>query len=331
MTRRISLFIGILFIFGMICALSTFAASGPLAPTKSGFPSKPLTIMVASSPGGGWDLTARSIQQAFTAEKILPVAVEVVNKPGAGGMIGLADFVTRKDPNTMLITGAAMVSSIMINKSPYNFKNTSPLAQLTSEHEVIAVSANSKYKDIKELLADFKKNPKSITWGGGAPGSLDHSMLAQIALALGVDIKDVNYVAFSGSDALPVVISNQVTAGICGYAEYKPHVDAGKIRFLAYSTEERLPNDPTPTLKDAGLNLAIGNWRGILASPGISKDTRAWLTEAVTRMRNSKAWGDIRSKQGWYDVFLSGDAFTKFLDKEMTTNSKILKATGIIQ
>ena len=248
MIRRISLLIGILFIAGMIYVPSTYAASGPLAPSKGGFPGKPITIMVPSSPGGGWDLTARSIQQTLASEKILPVAVEVVNKPGAGGITGLADYVARKDPNTIMAFGTAMVTSIMINKSPYNFKNISPLARLTSEHEVIAVSTNSKYKDFKELLADFKKNPKSITWGGGAPGSLDHALVAMIAMAVGVDVKDVNYVAYSGADALPVVMSNQVSCGVSGYAEYKPHVDAGELRFLFYSSEKRLANDPTPTI-----------------------------------------------------------------------------------
>ncbi len=331
MIRRISLFIGILFAVGMICVPPTSAASGPLAPTKGGFPAKPITILVPSSPGGGWDLTARSIQQTLASEKILPVAVEVINKPGAGGITGLADYVARKDPNTMMAFGTAMVTSIMINKSPYNFKNVTPLARLTSEHNVIAVSASSKYKDFKELLADFKKSPKSITWGGGAPGSLDHAMVAMIAMALGVDIKDVNYVAFSGADALPVVMSNQVTCGVSGYAEYKPHLDAGKLRFLAYSSEKRLANDPTPTIKESGLDVVVENWRGIAASPGISADNYAWLVEAVTRMHGSKAWKDLLIKYGWGDVFLAGDGFKKFVDKESETYGKVLKATGIIQ
>jgi putative tricarboxylic transport membrane protein len=331
MFRRIKQFVGILFVVSSICVSMTYAASGPLAPTKGGYPSKPMTIFVPSSPGGGWDLTSRSIQHALASEKIMPTAVEVVNKPGAGGMIALAEFVQRKDPQTIMTTGAAMVTSIMINKSQYNFKNVTPLARLTSEHEVIAVSANSKYKDFKELLADFKKNPKSITWGGGAPGSLDHALVSMIALVVGVDIKNVNYVAFSGSDALPVVISNQVTVGVSGYSEYKPHVDAGKLRFLAYSTEKRLANDPTPTLKDFGLDVVVGNWRGVVGAPGINADSQAWLVEALTRMRSSKAWEDILAKQGWNDVFLTGDAFTKFLDREMESFSKVLKATGIIQ
>jgi len=332
MFRRILQLFGILSIVSVVCVSTAPAASGPLAPTKAGYPSKPMTILVPSNPGGGWDLTARSMQHALTSEKILPGAVEVVNKGGGGGTIALADFVTKKDPHAVMVTGYAMVTSIMTNKSPFNFKNVTPLARLTAEHEVIAVSAKSKYKNFKEILADFKKNPKSITWGGGAAGSLDHALVSMIAMASGVDIKDVNYIAYAGGgETLPVVISNQVTVGISGYAEFKPHVDAGKLRFLAYSTDRRLAGDATPTIKESGLDVVVSNWRGVVGAPGINADTQAWLVEAVTRMRNSKSWGDILTKNGWTDMFLTGEPFTKFIDREMESNAKVLKATGIVQ
>lgn len=277
-------------------------------------------------------MTGRSIQHSLTSEKIIPVAMEVVNKAGGGGTIALADFTARKDPYMMMVTGYAMVTSIMTNKSPFNFKNVTPLARLTAEHEVIAVSAKSKYRDFKEFIADFKKNPKAITWGGGAAGSLDHAMVSMIAMAAGVDIKDVNYIAYSGGgETLPVVISNQVSVGVSGYAEFKPQVDAGKVRFLAYSTEKRLPNDPTPTIKESGLDVVVSNWRGIVGAPGLSAENKAWLIELLTQMRASKTWVDICKKNGWADTFLTGDAFVKFIDQEMAVNEKVLKATGIVQ
>ncbi len=330
--RRISSLIGILFIVGVVCASLSSAADGPMAPAKNGYPNKPFTFLVPSTPGGGWDLTARSMQQALTTEKILPVAVEVVNKPGAGGIIALTEHVQKKDPYQIMITGSAMVTSIMINKSPYNFKNVSPLARMISDLEVIAVAKDSKYKDIKELIADFKKDPKSVTWAGGAPGSVDHALAGMMGLALGVDIKDVNYIAFAGSDNLPVIISGKVSAGICGYAEFKPHVESGRIRFLAVSTEKRLPSDPdVPTLKESGLDLVVGNWRGVAGAPGLDADSYAWLVEAMTRMRGTKTWKELLVKNGWNDVFLAGEPFKKFIDQETEMFHKVLKATGQVQ
>ncbi len=332
MGHPLSFFMGVLLIGGVVCVPMPSDASSPLAPTKGGYPHKPMTILVPSNPGGGWDLTARSMQHALTSEKILPGSIEVVNKAGGGGTIALADLVTKKDPHTIMVTGFAMVTAILVNKSPFHFKNVTPLARLTAEHEVIAVSAISKYKDFKEFLADFKKNPKSVTWGGGAAGSLDHAMVALIAMAAGVDIKDVNYIAYAGGgETLPVVISNQVSVGVSGYSEFKPHVDSGKLRFLAYSTDKRLPNDATPTIKECGLDVVLSNWRGVVGAPGIDADTQSWLVEAVTRMRNSKAWREILTKNGWNDMFLTGDAFNRFIDVEMERNAKVLKATGMIQ
>lgn len=307
-------------------------ATGPLPLTKSGYPSKTLTILAPANPGGGWDQTSRLMQQVLTNEKIVPVAVEVTNKGGAAGTIGLAEFVAKKDPHTIMTMGLVMVGGILTNKSAVTLKDTVPLARLTGEYEVVAVPTNSKYKTLQELIADFKKDPKSISWGGGSAGGTDHILVGLIAQAVGVDIKNVNYVAFAGGgESAAAVIGGQVTAGVSGYGEWKAQVDAGKMRFLAVSSDKKIGKDPTPTLKESGVDVVLANWRGVVGSPGIDADTRAWLIEALTRMRNSKAWQDILAKNEWDDLFLTGDAYGKFLDEENVRITQVLKAIGLIQ
>ncbi|MBI4790207.1 MAG: tripartite tricarboxylate transporter substrate binding protein [Chloroflexi bacterium] len=311
---------------------ATAAAAGPLAATKAGYPNKTITILAPANPGGGWDQTSRLMQQAFTTEKIVPVAVEVTNKGGAAGTIGLAEFAAKKDPYTMMTMGLVMVGGILTNKSAVTLKDTVPLARLTGEYEVIAVPTNSKYKTMQELVADFKKDPKSISWAGGSAGGTDHILIGLIAQAVGVDIKNVNYVAFAGGgESAAAIIGGQVTAGVSGYGEWKAQVDAGKMRFLAVSSEKKIGKDSTPTLKESGIDVALSNWRGIVASPGIDADTRAWLIEALTRMRNSKSWQDTVAKNEWDDLFLTGDEYGKFLETENTRITQVLKAIGLIQ
>src|SRR5688500_9415102 len=99
------------------------------------FPTKPLTIMAPAHPGGGWDSTARLMQQVLTSEQIVTVPIEVVNRPGAGGTIGLAEFVTtrRNDAHTILVLGRVMVGAILSNRSAVSLSDTVPIARLVDE------------------------------------------------------------------------------------------------------------------------------------------------------------------------------------------------------
>ena len=104
-------------------------------------------IIAPAAPGGGWDQTARSLQQAMTAEKLVKSA-QVINIPGAGGTVGLAQFVNNKgDGNTLMVNGFVMVGAILLNKSPVNLDQVTPIARLTEETQVIVVPANSPIKD----------------------------------------------------------------------------------------------------------------------------------------------------------------------------------------
>ena len=117
-----------------------------------------LKIIAPAAPGGGWDQTARSLQQAMTAEKLVKSA-QVINIPGAGGTVGLAQFVNNKgDGNTLMVNGFVMVGAILLNKSPVNLDQVTPIARLTEETQVIVVPANSPIKNAKDLAAAVKKD-----------------------------------------------------------------------------------------------------------------------------------------------------------------------------
>lgn len=210
--------------------------------TSSGYPHKPISIMAPTNPGGGWDQTARLVQQVWTSERILPVPVEVTNRGGAGGTIGLAEFVSknRNDPHTIMTMDRVMLGAIITNQSAVTLSDTVPLARLLSEYEVVAVAGSSGYRTFQQLIDDFKKDPKRISWGGGSAGGTDHILVGMIAQAAGVGPKNINYVAYSGGgEAAAAVMGGHVSAGVSGYGEWKAHVDAGKMRFLAVSSEKR--------------------------------------------------------------------------------------------
>ena len=185
--------------------------------------------MAPAAPGGGWDQTARSMQTALQDEGISG-SVQVTNVPGAGGTIGLAQFVNQAngDPTQLIVGGYVMVGAILTNESPVTLDQVTPIARLTGEYEAIVVPAASDIKDMAGLVAKLKADPGSVSWGGGSAGGTDHIAAGLIAKAAGVDPTKVNYIAFSGGgEALAAILGGQVTVGISGYGEFESQIEAG--------------------------------------------------------------------------------------------------------
>jgi putative tricarboxylic transport membrane protein len=289
--------------------------------------------MAPANPGGGWDQTARLIQQVLVTQKIVEVPLEVANRPGAGGTIGLAEFITanRSDPHTILVLGRVMLGAILTNHSAVSLSDTVPLARLLNEYEVIAVPADSKYQTFGELINDFKKDPAHVSWGGGSAGGTDHILVAMIADAAGVGSSRINYIAHSGGgEAAVAVMGGHVTAGVSGFGEWKPYAQSGRLRFLAVSSDQRITGSSTPTIRESGLDVVLANWRSVAAPPGTGDDARAWWVAALERMRDSSAWKQILVQNDWEDSFLTGPEFEKFLADETRNNAEVLNAMGLV-
>jgi putative tricarboxylic transport membrane protein len=291
-----------------------------------------LKIIAPAAPGGGWDQTARSMQQALVASGAAK-NVQVTNVPGAGGTVGLAQFVNAKgDPNQLMVNGFVMVGAILTNKSPVSLDQTTPIARLTAESLAIVVPANSPIKSAKDLSAALKADPAKVTFAGGSAGGVDHIAVALLAKEAGADPTKINYIPFSGGgEALAAILGGKVTAGISGYGEFEGQVKAGKLRVVAITSPQRLPGIDAPTLKEEGINLDITNWRSVVAPPGITADQRKALTEAVDKMAKSKEWAEILKQKGWDDAYISGDAFAAFLKEEQARVKEVLTSVGLVK
>jgi putative tricarboxylic transport membrane protein len=291
-----------------------------------------LKIIAPAAPGGGWDQTARSMQQALTASGAAK-SVQVTNVPGAGGTVGLAQFVnTKSDPNQLMVNGFVMVGAILTNKSAVSLDQTTPIARLTAEPLAIVVPANSPIKTAKDLSAAIKADPAKVTWAGGSAGGVDHIAVALLAKEAGADPTKINYIPFSGGgEALAAILGGKVTAGISGYGEFEGQVKAGKLRVIAVTSPQRLQGVDAQTLKEQGINLDITNWRSVVAPPGITAEQRKALTEAVDKMAKSKEWAEILKQKGWDDAYLSGDAFAAFLKEEQARVKDVLTSVGLVK
>ena len=292
-----------------------------------------LKIMAPAAPGGGWDGASRGIQQVLTATG-LAKSVQVINVPGAGGTVGLAQFVNnaKGDPNQLMVNGITMVGAILTNKAPVNLDQVTPIARLTGDPLVIVVPPNSPHKTAQELAAALKANPGRVPFAGGSAGGADHILAALFAKAAGADVTKLNYVPFSGGgEALAAMLSGRIAAGISGYGEFESQIKTGKLRALGVSTAARIEGVDVPTLKEQGLDAEVVNWRAIMAGPAISQDQRKALSELVEKMVRSKEWAELLKARGWDDYYLAGEPFQGFLKEEQSRLAEVLKSVGLVR
>lgn len=288
-----------------------------------------LRLMAPASPGGGWDQTTREMQ---TALRDMVGRTEVYNVAGAGGTIGLSQFERyRGDPTQLMVMGFVMLGAIESNDAPVTLAATTPIARLTSDYEVVVVPARSSVRSLADLVERMRRNLGSVSFAGGSAGGAEQILTGLIADAVGEDPAGVNYVAHSGGgDALATLLSGRATAGLSGVSELAGQINAGTVRPLAVSSPKRLPALPgVPTLQEAGVDVELANWRGVVAPAGIRPADERALEELVARMTRSAAWRETLQRRGWDDATLTGPAFDGFLRQEQATVRDVLVRMGL--
>ncbi|WP_159918188.1 tripartite tricarboxylate transporter substrate binding protein [Pantoea sp. 18069] len=311
-------------------SLAALAVAGALP--LSAQASQAIKMMLPANPGGGWDSTGRALGKALQDAGVAS-SVTYDNKGGAAGAIGLAQFIngSKGDPNAMMVMGAVMLGGIITGKPPVNLTQATPLARLTSEYNVFVLPTNSPYKTMADVVAQLKKDPGSIKWGGGSRGSTEHIAAAMIARAVGVDPSKINYVAFrGGGEAISAILGGNVTVGGSGFSEFAEYIATGKMTPIAVTSAQRLAGSNVPTLKEQGIDVEIGNWRGVYGAPGISRAQRDALIAVLEKAVKSQSWAEALKKNDWTPAWLAGDAFGNFVDNEFASLRATMVKSGMV-
>jgi putative tricarboxylic transport membrane protein len=311
-------------------SLAALAAAGVLP--SPAWAAANLKMMIPANPGGGWDTTGRALGKALQ-EAGVASSVSYDNKGGAAGAIGLAQFVNgnKGDANAMMTMGAVMLGGIITGKPPVSLSQATPLARITSEYNVFVLPADSKLKTMKDVVEQMKKDPGSVKWGGGSRGSTEHIAAAMIAREVGVDPSKINYVAFrGGGEATAAILGGNVTVGGSGYSEFAEYITAGKMRAIAVTSETRLKGKDVPTLKEQGINVVIGNWRGIYGAAGITPEQRKVLIDMIVKATKTKSWAESIEKNAWTPAMLTGADFEKFVDDEFASLRAVMAKSGML-
>jgi putative tricarboxylic transport membrane protein len=309
---------------GLALATSSVAACGVTdksstdAAADSGKPLSDLRIMVPNSPGGGYDITARTAAKVMEDSDIT-TGTEVFNLEGAGGTVGLARTVNEKGNGDLaMLMGLGVVGASYTNKSKATLTQTTPIVRLIEEYGAVMVPKDSPFKTIDDLVKAWKADPRSLSVGGGSsPGGPDHLLPMQLAQAVGVDPKKVRFVSYDGGgDLLPALLGDKIDFATSGAGEFKDQIANGDIRVLATSGDERIDGIDAPTLKEAGIDLVFTNWRGVVAPPGITDAQRERLIDAFQKMHDTQEWKDALKANSWADAFATGDDFGAFIKEQ---------------
>lgn len=289
-----------------------------------------LRMFIPAAPGGGWDQTGRTIEQVMRAAGIVQ-NFQFENVPGAGGAVGLPRFLgMRGQGDVMMVAGMVMVGSLIANRSPVKITDATPLARLTGEFQVVVVPANSPHRDMRSLAAAVRANPGAVSWAGGSAGGTDHILVGMIGQAIGVEPRQMSYVAFAGGGpAQAALLGGQTTAGVSGWGEFAEQVKAGRLRAIGLSSPDRQAGIDVPTLKEQGIDVELFNWRGVFGAPGINANQRAALIGLVDRMVRSPQWREEVTKRDWTEIYQSGDDFGRYVAAEVTRIEGVLRSLGL--
>ena len=299
------------------------------APAQN-YPTRPIRLVVASSPGGASDILARTLAQKLTEEFRQQVVVD--NRGGASGIIG-TDIVAKSTPDgyTLLIIQPSLtINPNIFKKLPYNaMRDFAPISLVVDAAQIMTANPSVPAKSVKDLIALAKSKPGHLTFGSPGLGTSPHLTAELFKLKAGVDIPQV---LFKGSGMAYIsLISGEISLAFSTVLSAMPHVRSGKIRALGVTTSKRVQVLPdVPTIAESGLpGFETSQWFGILAPGGTPRPVIDRLYQALSRASSSPDVKDRLAAQGVEVVNRKPEEFASVIKHETRQWAEVIKAAGI--
>ena len=293
-------------------------------------PSKQIETVVHTGPGGGSDIFARAIAEMLQKEKLITQRLQVVNKPGGGPAVAMS-YLAEKKGETHTIgfyTGVWVTNPLTTVEATVTVKDLTPIVRLVLEPAVIAVKADSPYKNMKDFIEAAKKNPKQLAQSGGTITSRDNLMRLLLQKTTGAQW---NFISFpSGGERLAYLLGGHGQMMVIEPQEAGEQIRAGNLRVIASLTEKRLASLPNvPTIKEQGIDVPlIPQARGMLAPPAVPKEVVAYWEGVFDAFVKTPSWKQYVEQNQFEDASLKGSALSKFFDSLTDQMREVLKEAG---
>lgn len=294
------------------CGPSMLPVAARAQPSAAPLPR--LRIVIPANAGGGWDQTGRALGEALLGSA-QAAAIDYENKGGQGGVVGLQHFVERyaEDDAALMVGGFVMVGSIALNRPRHDLSGVLPIARLTTELPALVVRADAPYRDMRAFSAALRTRPRELAIAGGGAGGIDHMCAGMLARAVGIDPAALVYRPYSsGAEVLAAVGSGAVAAAISGYGELKGGLASGRLRALGIAA--RRPTHGVPSMAEQGVNVELGNWRGVFAPRSTPPARAAQLRDAVQAATQHASWKVALQRNNWQPAWLAGAALREAIE-----------------
>ena len=307
----------------------------PLAQTQAAEKIESIHFLIPGGAGGGWDGTARGVGKALLDSGLIKEA-SFENMSGGGGGKALNHLIStaRRQQGTLMVNSTPIIIRSLTGVFPQSFRDVTPIASVIADYAAIVVPKDSKYTSLDQLIADFKKDPRSVKIAGGSvKGSMDHLVPAMIIQAAGGDPLKLVYVPYdAGGKAMAGLLSGDTQALSTGFGEALGLARQGEVRILAVTSDKRLSQAPdVPTVKELGYDMTFANWRGFFGPPGLPEAKAEAYRALLKKMYDTPQWEEIRSKRGWQNLYQPGDRFVAFLEKQEQEIGGMMRKLGFIQ
>lgn len=282
-------------------------------------------FLIPGGEGGGWDTTARETGQALIKTGLIKQAT-FENLSGAGGGRALMSLIAGPHEETLMVQSTPLILRNLTGTVQQSFRDITPVSLTIAEYQVLAVPSDSPYTSVNALLNAIKEDPiKNGILGGSPKGSLDHVTTALMLKEAGIPINEARYLPNDGGgDALKRLFGKVGVALVTGYGEIAREYEAGKLRLLGITSEQRLPNLNVPTMKEQGLDVVFINWRGFFAKPDLPKDRYLAYRNALVTLTTTKAWQEVLEKYGWNHFIKTDQELLQFLENQEGEMKEIL-------
>ena len=331
------------FILLIVILSVSFISLGCSSSTSTGktegsdYPKHAMEFIAPAGAGGGWDLTIRTVAKTLEDTKLISVPTPVTNKPGGGGGVTLAYLQEKKGNDGIISVYSPPLLLINLSGSTeFSYKDTTPIARLITDYGAFAVSKDSPYNSLTDVMEALKKDPKSIKIGGNSTaGSMDHIQFLLIAKAAGVqNIKEIDYVSFQDNSGAAQVMGGHLDLLTTGLGEVRALAESGELKVLATTAEKRVGTGviaKIPTAMEQGINASFKNWRGLFGPPEMPEYAVKYWEDVLAKMVETPEWKSAAENNGWDLSYANSEEFMKFLDEQNENYKGILQEIGMLK
>jgi putative tricarboxylic transport membrane protein len=314
-------------------ALAWLGLASPTTAQAPWKPDRPVEIIVGTDPGSGNDRSARTLQKIWRSNKLVDVAVTVLNRPGGFGAVAWSYLNTHPRSGTYL---AAMSTLMLTNEisgnSPLSYRDFTPLAILLNEEIAIGVYGGSPIKTGRDLLARLKQDPASVSFAVSGIGGQNHIALGLVASPAGVDVAKLKMIGFAGSaDSITAVIGGHVEGTAAPASLIAAQVATGRLRALGVGAEHRMsgPLADVPTWREQGIDAAFSNWRGVIGPKGMTPEQVQYWDDIFAKTVETREWKEEVQRSQLTSHYLQSRATGEFLAAENEKLTGVMNKLGL--